>query len=201
MRKTNITPKRVVRSKIDESNRPRRVTIQTSDDKVDVWDTIVSTTIDSKLLVKSFTIEYDAFKQELIKIATSRLALESVITDLDKALTDNANAALQIGTNKLSETFDSIYESAIVAYATSRAYSFLTEEALQGLLSKGIEMVKTKSGPIGVGATRSHTPPSAASVLKEVEEHFGGKLGETPLYGETKEKETNPVGVSRTKSR
>lgn len=190
------------------------VRISTESQVVVTWDSSVFDEISPKLLQKNFTDAYKEHTEFLVKLVTSRAALDTAMINVDSSVTEHMNGSVAIHEDTTVEAIDLAFSVALKMYAYEKAFSFLDEatrkEVLLGLITNrqsSSPLVAPKKGNSGgqpIGHLGSQLGVNSMADIKKgienIERRFADKLGDQPdsPFGDMPErKPKNKVGLVR----
>lgn len=187
------------------------IKVSTESQTVEVWDSAAFDTIKPQTLQTAFTDSYNKHLAFLIKLVTSRTALNTAMVNIDESVKEHMNGSTLVHETATVAAIDKAFELALKTYAYEDAFSFLDEttrkEILVGLLtnkqpvSAPLGGGSKKAGPIGVLGNK--TVDDITKGIEDIARRLNHKLGDAPSspYGEMDEdrRPSRKVGAIRNK--
>lgn len=175
------------------SRTPRpKVTITTTRERPEAWDTLAFETISPRLLQQLFRAASTKHRDALLQLAISRLALDSEITTVQDAITSTlgGTAPIEIASDGDNAAIDKAYSTALRLYVYNHVLEVIPDEATRRELVSALAQLQLAQRPTSAvvapagqrvaGAVKggsANEPPGMGDFLNALEKRLDKRLG------------------------
>ena len=185
--------------KIEIKEKPKARVVKETPPIEEAFDVSKLELIEEKEIIDKYKEFYEQHKQHVMNIAISRVALDSVLRNVEASLTQHMGSPIQLHDEEATSKLDDAFTKSLVVYALDHVLSeFITDqehrnEYIQQFTAQRpvVSKAPNKQAPIGV-STSNNDLNSAVSKIEQIIKQQSGIQDEAPSpYGFTTPREKN----------